>query len=112
MMTVGKLAEELGFQVLTGKNNLDTPVENGFVGDLLSVVMGEAKEGCAWVTVQSHLNIIAVALLINAACIIVSEGSTVEPAALKKAEEEGIVVLGTPLSSYAAVAAMVGMGIK
>lgn len=112
MMTISEMAKKLDFQVLTKEVNLEAPVKNGFVGDLLSVVMGEAEEGCAWVTVQSHLNIIAVAVLVNAACIIVSEGSQVEPEALRKAEEEGVPVLSTTLSSYAAVKAMVTLGIE
>lgn len=89
----------------------DRDATNGFVGDLLSVVMGKAKEDCAWVTIQSHINIIAVATLVDMACIIVAEGYSVDEDAIAKAEMEDIPVISTKLSSFEACSVLARNGL-
>ena len=49
-------------QVTTGDKGLDRQVEDGYCGDLLSEIMGNAPEGCVWLTIQGHQNIVAVAV--------------------------------------------------
>lgn len=110
-MQVKDLVESLGVNVVTGDVGLDKEVKTGFVGDLLSVVMGKAQEGCAWVTIQGHLNIVAVASLVGVACIIVTEGFEVEADTIEKAKEEGIAILSTSISSYQMVAKLVTLSI-
>ena len=110
-----KLSEILelidGTVVTTECYDGDKEASNGFVGDLLSVVMGKAKEDCAWVTIQSHINIVAVATLVDMACIIVAEGYKVDDDALAKAEMEEIPILSTKLSSFEACAVLVQGGL-
>lgn len=99
-MTIKDIVEALKLEVACGENLLDRTVIGGYVGDLLSVVMGKAQEDNVWITVQGHINIIAVASLINVSCIIVSEGFDIEEDSIKKAIEEDIVLLRSSLSSY------------
>ncbi|MBN2221584.1 MAG: hypothetical protein JW708_05195 [Vallitaleaceae bacterium] len=99
-MNIKTIVDNLELEVITGNEWLEREVTHGFVGDLLSVVMGKAEEGCAWVTVQSHINIVAVAALVSAACIIVSEGFTIDEEAIAKATEEEVVLLSSKESSY------------
>ncbi|NTV91593.1 MAG: AraC family transcriptional regulator [Clostridiales bacterium] len=68
--------------------------------DLLSRVMSKAESGNAWITVHSHLNIVAVAVFAEIPCIVLPEGIKAEDATIKRAEAEGIVILGTDLSVY------------
>ena len=79
---------------------LTAEIKSGYVGDLLSWVMANAGDGCAWVTIQTHLNIVAVATLLEMACIIVTEGAEIEADTLDKATEEGIPLITTELPSY------------
>ena len=111
-MKVKEIVEKLELNVVAGNDNLDNEVKNGFVGDLLSVVMGKASEECALITIQSHLNIIAVATLVGASCIIVTEGFEVEADAIEKANEEEIPVLTTKESSYEIAKQLVKLGIE
>lgn len=74
--------------------------------------MGNAKEGNAWITIQSHVNIVAVALLTGSACIIVSEGFEVEEDAISKANEEQISIFTTKKSSYEISIELGRLGIK
>ena len=64
-----------------------------FCCDLLSIAMGKAPAGCAWVTVMGNMNTLAVASLTEAACVILAEGAVLDEAAAKKAVEQGITVL-------------------
>jgi len=64
-----------------------------FCCDLLSMVMGKAPSGCAWVTVMGNQNSVAVATLADISCIILAEGVRADQNTLDKAEENGIEIL-------------------
>ncbi len=111
-MKINEIIELVGGTVVTDIFNPDKEIDHGFVGDLLSVVMGKAKEDCVWVTIQSHINIVAVASLVDCACIIVSEGYKVDEDAINKACVEEISIISTKLSSFETVALLVKNGIR
>ena len=77
-----------------------------YVGDLLSWVMGRAPADCAWITIMSNLNVVAVASLADVACVILSEDVVLDDDALKKAEKEGINILSVKESSYEVCASL------
>lgn len=58
--------------------------------DLLSIVMGRAPAGCAWVTVMGNMNSVAVASLAEIGAIILADGVKPDANAIKRAEENGI----------------------
>ncbi|MBQ2966757.1 MAG: AraC family transcriptional regulator [Clostridia bacterium] len=105
-MQVKELAEKLNAEILTGEINLDRDVKNGYVGDLLSWVMSKAQQDDAWVTIMSNTNIVAVAVLTDVACIVLSEGVDPEPATLEKAVQQEVAILKTSLSSFEAACAI------
>ena len=82
------------------RQSLDREIESGYVGDLLSWVMANADNNCAWVTIQTHMNIIAVATLLEMACIIIPEGAEIEEDTLAKATEENIPIITTEMNAY------------
>lgn len=100
MLTIGQACEQVQGTLLTPNANTSREITNGLVCDLLSWVMAQGKAGCAWVTVQTHMNVIAVATLLDMACVIVPEGIEVDTASVEKAEEEGIAVISSALSAY------------
>ena len=99
-MKVRELVKDERFVCANPQTNLEKEIESGYVGDLLSWVMANADNGCAWVTIQTHINIVAVASLLEMACIIIPEGAEVEPDALEKATEEDIPLIITELNAY------------
>lgn len=111
-MTLGDIAERLSLSVQTASNKLDAAVTGGYASDLLSCVMAKARKGNVWVTLQSHLNIVAVATLLELAGIIVTEGTTPDAVTLQKANEEGIPVLTTPHTTFAIVGQLSQLGIR
>ncbi len=97
---VKDLVEKLNLQVAAGKTGLDRPVLNGYCGDLLSEIMGNAPESCVWITVQGHQNIIAVAVLREMAAIVIAGGHQPDTETIEKADKEGIPLLLWPGSSF------------
>ena len=72
----------------------------GYTSDLLSDVIAGLSKDELWITIQRHLNVIAVAKLKDAAGIVITKGLVPDDATIKKATEEGVVLLGTDLNSF------------
>lgn len=94
-MKVQDLITRLGLTVHSGKEGLEREVTGGYTSDLLSDVMGHAKEGDAWVTLQTHKNIMAIASLKDLAAIIVVKGHVPEEDTTAESEKEGIPIITT-----------------
>ncbi len=99
-MNVMKLAEIIGGTLLSGSQSAEKQVTGGYCCDLLSHVMASAPQDCAWMTVLTHTNIVAVAELAGVSCIVVPEGISVPPQTAEKADAEQIPLISTELSSY------------
>lgn len=99
-MTVQAMAEALSLTPLCVPEP-DREVEGGYIGDLLSWVMGNAQSGDAWITIMSNDNVVAVAVLTDVACVILSEGVTLDERLRALAEKKGVNVFSTELSSFA-----------
>ncbi len=78
----------------------DREVKGGYVGDLLSWVMGHAEYGQVWITIMSNQNIVAVATLAEPALIILSEDVQPDVGVLETARARGVNLYGSPLSSF------------
>jgi len=99
-MKVAELAARLGARILTGENGTDREIKCVYCCDLLSWVMSHADKGSAWITVHTHMNIVAVAVLAELSCIILPEGIDAEEATIRKAAEENIPILSTGHTAY------------
>ena len=99
-MKVSELVKELNLTVLTNKDFADREVKGCYVGDLLSWVMGRAEQDCAWITIMSNINIVAVAALVDMACVILAEGVAVDAEVIAKANSQGIILLSADGNSY------------
>ncbi len=99
-MKISEFSDSLQMKAVTDGKSLDREISGVYICDLLSWVMSHANKGDVWITVHTHLNIVAVALLVELACIVVPEDIQVEEATIKKANEEGIVILRSEKTSY------------
>ena len=100
-MTVEQLAKASDFNSCAMPDGARV-IGGGYVGDLLSWVMGRAEADCAWITIMSNVNVIAVATLVDVACVIFAEGVIPDEVLIKTAAEKGVNILTTPLPSYEA----------
>ncbi len=96
-MTVNKLAAFLKGRVLAG--NGEREVTGVYACDLLSWVISHAEPGDLWVTVMNNVNILAVASLTDVACIVISEGSPVDPELIRRAEEQEICLVACEMGT-------------
>ncbi len=80
--------------------------------DLLSLAMAGGKADMAWITVQKHMNVIAVAALHEMSCIILPLDITMEQEQLDKAAQEGIAVIRSPLSAYEICGRLYAAGLR
>lgn len=110
-MIVREIVDKLALAVLAGEEHLDREVKGGYVADLLSCVMVGAEANVVWVTLQTHINIVAVAALNEVACIVVAEGAVVPQPTLDKAIEQGVIILSSPLPIYEMVGQLMAMGV-
>lgn len=98
-MTVAELKSRLSFDAVSLPEP-DREVTGGYVGDLLSWVMGRASAGDAWITIMSNMNVAAVASLADVSCVIFSEGVMPDENVAETAAQRGINMLCTRLTSY------------
>ena len=110
-MKLQEISQQLSLKVQAAAGKLDREVTGGYASDLLSCVMAKAQAGNVWVTIQGHPNIVAVATLLELAGIVVAEGMSIDAATLEKAEEEGIPILTTSLTTYTVVGELFKLGV-
>ncbi len=100
-MTVKQLADKLGLKIYTGEDAAaERQICGCFIGDLLSLAMSKTQSDNVWITIQTNVNIVAVASLTDCACVIVAEGFCPEENTLSTAEVQDVIVLGSELSVY------------
>ncbi len=100
-MNLQQIIDQLDLTVLTDSRDFAsiTPT-GGYSSDLLSCVMAGAKKGHVWITLQAHLNIVAVAALNELAAIIITENAQPDAASIAKANQQGVILLSTSQPTY------------
>lgn len=99
-MNLSDVVETLSLEVMTGTDCLQNNITGVYVSDLLSDVMGHSKEGNIWITLQTHLNIVAVAGLKNLSGIIIVGNRKLPEEVLHKAETEKILLMTTSMQAF------------
>jgi hypothetical protein len=109
-MKLSEIVKALNLEVCCGDYEID--VQYGCVGDLLSEVMAHAKANSIWVTVQSHVNIVAVSVITGIRAIVLCNAHSFSSETIEKAKAEGICLLRTDKSPFEIVGRLYGMGIE
>jgi len=99
-MKVTDIVEKLELTVFSGHEGLGRVITGGYSSDLLSDVMGHAASGAAWVTIQTHRNVMAIASLRDLSAVIITGGETPGDDTMAQSNEEGVPVLGTILNTF------------
>lgn len=93
----------------------DVPLTNDildvYIGDLLSFVMANGKEGTLWLTVQKHSNVIAVASLNDFAGIIFVQNNYPNEDTIQKANEFSIPLFISDKDAYGVAKDLVALGL-
>lgn len=111
-MKLQKIIEDLALEVKTKTHDLTKEVTGGYASDLLSDVIANTKEGNVWVTIQTHINIVAVAVLKELSGIILVNGKVPDEVTLKKADDEGMPIMVTTLPAFEVVGRLYTLGLR
>ncbi len=110
-MTVSDVAEKLNLKFYAGEALAEKTAKGCYIGDLLSLAMSKVQMNYVWITIQTNVNIVAVASLADAACIILADGCIPDETTVERAKEQEIVILGGEISAYEAAVKLSEMGI-
>ena len=106
---VQELISDLGLAVKTvTREGSVRSVKGGFVGDVLSHVMSGARSGYAWITVQTHENVVAVAAVTDVSCVVICQRE-IPDVTVQRAEAEGITLLWSDQSAFEISGRMYGL---
>jgi hypothetical protein len=113
-MRLDDIARELGLTQLTpevpGAGEAD--VGRGYASDLLSDVLAHAPRGGLLVTLQVHLNVVAVASHAELAAVVFAGGRRPEDDVLAKAVAEGLALFSSPADTFDIVGRLYALGVQ
>jgi hypothetical protein len=90
----------------------DPDITNGYASDLLSDVLANAPADGVLVTLQVHLNVIAVAGHAGLAAVIFSSGRKPDAEVIARAGEEGLTLFASPADTFDLVGRLYELGIR
>lgn len=108
-MTVLELTQ-LTHWTLLNAGVLENTIEGIYAGDLLSYVMGNGEPKQAWVTMQTHQNVIAICSLKEFSILIIVDGNTLDEEALQSAIDNDVNVIVSPLPAFETIRKLVQLG--
>jgi len=111
-MTITDLAGLVEGAAAGASDALDREVRGGYASDLLSDVMANAQDGDAWITMQRHVNTVAVAQLKNLAGIVIVNGRQPEADMIERAAAHGVAIVTTPLTAFDAAGRLYAAGLR
>ena len=111
-MTVTELGRLVDGAIVGPADAGPREVRGGYASDLLSDVMAHAQDGDVWVTMQRHVNTVAVAQLKNLAAIVIVNGRQPEADMAARAAEHGVPVVTTPLPAFDAAGRLYAAGLR
>lgn len=106
-MTLAELTEKINGTIVVDKPNCY--IAYAYASDLLSDVMGHCGDESVLVTIQNHLNTIAVCTLAGIEAIVICHGRPVPDDMRAAAEREEVAIVVTPLSQFAASVALAAL---
>jgi predicted transcriptional regulator len=113
-MTLPQIARQLDLEALNPRASLDPVREVGqaHASDLLSDVLANAPAGGLLLTIQVHMNVIAVSLHAGLSAVIFTSGLSPEEAVREKAAAEGLPLFATRESTFEVAGKLYALGLR
>ena len=110
--TLKEIIDAFNLRVVCGTGFLEREIAAGYVGDLLSDVMANAKKGDIWLTRQAHPNIVAVAVLRMLSGVIIINNREPEEETVTKALKEKLPIMTSELPAFELAGRLYEYGIR
>ncbi len=111
-MNLQNIIEQLELTPLTPSHNFSAiEPKGGYASDMLSCAMAGAQPGNIWITLQAHVNVVAVASLREVSAVIITEAAQPDPEVVTRAEAQGVILLSTPEATYPIAGKLWEMGL-
>lgn len=110
-MNVKEIAQKLCLTFYACEELSEKTAKGCYIGDLLSLAMSKVQMDYVWITIQTNVNIVAVASLADAGCIILADGCVPDEKTVERAKEQEIIILGSEMSAYQLAVRLSEMGI-
>ena len=101
-MTIWDVMDVVDGEVLIGEERLDTRVDTACGSDLMSDVLAFVKEKTVLITGLINPHVLRTAEMLDITCIVFSRGKMPSEEMLEMADEIGITVISSPLTTYTA----------
>ena len=113
-MTLPQIARQLDLEALNPQASLDPEreVDRAHASDLLSDVLANAPAGGLLLTIQVHMNVIAVSLHAGLSAVIFTSGLSPEEAVREKAAAEGLPLFATRESTFEVAGKLYALGLR
>ena len=102
MMTIREVMEIVDGKVLVGAERLDRRVDKRAGGDLMSDVLAFVKEKTVLITGLINPHVLRTSEMLDITCIVFSRGKLPSEEMMEMAEEIGITLISSPLTTYTA----------
>ena len=101
-MTIREVMKIVDGKVLIGEDRLDAPVDTACGSDLMSDVLAFVKEKTVLITGLINPHVVRTSEMLDITCIVFSRGKMPSEEILEMADEVGITVISSPLTTYTA----------
>ena len=101
-MTIGEVKEILEANILIGGERMDEPVDTACGSDLMSDVLAFVKDKTVLITGLINPHVVRTSEMLDITCIVFSRGKLPSVEILEEADECGITVMSTQMTTYTA----------
>ena len=101
-MTIAEVLNIVEGTLLTSPDRLDMPVDSACGSDLMSDVLAFVKDKTVLITGLINTHVIRTSEMLDITCIVFSRGKQPNDEMLEMAEEAGITVISSKMTTYTA----------
>ena len=111
-MRLSELVKELGLTVVSDGGDIDREITGGYASDLMSDAIAHANAGDLWVTLQVHVNVVAIASMKDIGAVLLTQDRQPLAETVEKAKVERIPILVSSLPAYELIGRLYQLGIR
>jgi len=99
-MKTAELLKLIKGEILGHNFDSDDIISGAYACDMLSRVVSSIEDGQVWITILNSINVVAVASLSECPCVILAEEVKMDSDVIKRADDNNIAIISSPLSAY------------